>query len=103
MKIFKYNSFEKNDRINLIKKTVESLEIARIIKKYSINDTVIVKMDIEGAEYDLFLDFVKKDVFKLIDFIVIKFNSAMSPYKKPEDVIFSIINLLGAKFLIWDR
>ncbi len=48
--------------------TVQSLDIARIIKQYSENDTIIVKMDIEGSEYDLIQDFAKKDVFKLIDY-----------------------------------
>jgi hypothetical protein len=82
--------------------TVQSLDIARIIKQYSENDTIIVKMDIEGSEYDLLQDFAKKDVFKLVDYIAIEFHTNVSPFQRPEDVLLSLIQLFGVKFLSWN-
>ena len=58
-------------------------------------------MDIEGAEYDLLQDFIKKDAIKLIDFITIEFHSYVSPFKQPEDVFISIFNKQGIKFMRW--
>ncbi len=83
--------------------TVDSLDIARIIKKYSQRDNVIVKIDVEGAEYELLVDFIKKDALKLIDYIAIEFHSYVSPFKTPEDVFFSLIKHSGVEFLKWSR
>ncbi len=82
--------------------TVQSLDIARIIKQYSEKDIVVIKMDIEGSEYDLLQDFTKKDVFKLIDYIAIEFHTNVSPFQRPEDVLLSLIQLFGVKFLSWN-
>jgi hypothetical protein len=59
-------------------------------------------MDVEGAEYDLLLDFIKKDAMKLIDFIAIEFHNDLSPFKRPEDLFKSLIKLYGVKFLNWN-
>jgi hypothetical protein len=58
-------------------------------------------MDIEGAEYDLMQDFIKKDAIKLIDYITIEFHSYVSPFKRPEDVFISMIYKQGIKFMRW--
>ena len=60
-------------------------------------------MDIEGAEYDLLQDFIKKDAIKLIDYITIEFHPYISPFKTPEDVFISTINKQGIKFMLWNR
>jgi hypothetical protein len=83
--------------------TVRSKDIAAIIKQYSEKDTVIVKMDIEGAEYEVLLDFIKKDVYKLIDHMYIEFHSFASPFRNPEDVLRKIITNSAVKFLPWYR
>ena len=88
-------------RSNQTKVTVNCIEIARIIKQYKQNDNIIVKMDIEGAEYDLLQDFIKKDVIKLIDYIAVEFHSMLSPFKRPEDLFISLIKIFGVQFLPW--
>jgi hypothetical protein len=82
---------------------IDSLDVARIIKIYSESDTLVLKMDIEGAEYDLLQDFFKKNVSKLIDHIAIEYHSDLSPFKKPEDVIEFFLKLSGVKLLAWNR
>ena len=60
-------------------------------------------MDVEGAEYDLLQDFIKKDAIKLIDFITIEFHSGISPFKSPDDAFISIINKHGIQFMQWNK
>ncbi len=60
-------------------------------------------MDIEGAEYDLLQDFIKKDVIKLIDYIAVEFHPYVSPFKQPEDVFRSLIKNQGIQFMSWAR
>ena len=58
-------------------------------------------MDIEGAEYNLLQDFIRKDSIKIIDYLAVEFHSFISPFKKPEDLFISLVNLFGVKFLKW--
>jgi hypothetical protein len=58
-------------------------------------------MDIEGAEYDLLQDFIRKDSIKLIDYLAVEFHRFVSPFKNPEDLFISLVNLFGVKFLKW--
>jgi len=85
-------------RSNQTKVTVNCVDIARIIKQYSPKDNIIVKMDVEGAEYDLLQDFIRKDAIKLIDYVAIEFHSDLSPFKRPEDLFISLIKILSFLF-----
>ena len=86
------------------KVTVNCLDIAKIINSYKASDTIVVKMDIEGAEWDLILDFVKKDALKLIDHIAVEFHGgSMLPFQSPQDVYVKLIQLFGVKFLPWAK
>ena len=58
-------------------------------------------MDIEGAEYQLIFDFIRKDIMKLIDYIAVEYHFKLSPYKTPEEVYTALINSFGIKFLEW--
>jgi hypothetical protein len=60
-------------------------------------------MDIEGAEYDLLQDFIKKDAIKLIDYIAVEFHPSLSPFKRPEDAFISLINLFRVRILPWAK
>ncbi len=82
--------------------TVDSLDMARIISKYCETDTVILKMDIEGAEYDLIQDFGEKSVFKLIDYIAVEFHPYVYPFKNAQQVLMSLVRLSGTKILRWN-
>ena len=58
-------------------------------------------MDIEGAEYDLMIDFINKGVLKLIDYIAIEYHPKIAPFKKPQEVFNKIITTNGIKFAEW--
>ena len=54
------------------KVTVKCVDIGRILAEYDEKDFIIVKMDIEGSEYELLLDLAQKNVLKLIDQLAIE-------------------------------
>lgn len=83
------------------KVTVQCKDVASLIKSYDVDDLVVVKIDIEGAEYDLLLNFIKKDVLKFIDYIAVEFHSPLSNMTKPEDVFKAIFNQFGTKYVNW--
>jgi hypothetical protein len=85
-----------------MKKTVKCVDIARVIGQYTQKDNIILKMDIEGAEYDLLQDFIKKNVIELIDYIAVEFHSYASSFNNINDVFMSLINLYKVKFINWE-
>ena len=85
------------------KVTVNCLDIAKIINSFKSTDNIIVKMDIEGAEYELLQDFIKKDALKLIDYIAVEFHGNLSPFKTPQDVFIKLVELFGVKFIPWAK
>jgi hypothetical protein len=87
---------------NFTKVTIDCLDVSEIIKKYRPDDVLVLKMDIEGAEYDLILDFIKKDAIKLIDYIAVEFHPNLSPFNKTDDILISLINLFGIKSIKWN-
>jgi FkbM family methyltransferase len=107
-KYFDYggSSLKKNHRdvvrSGFKKSKVRCVDIAEIISKYQPSDIVIVKMDVEGSEYDLLQDFIVKNVSKLIDLMVVEYHDFVSPFKSPNDVFKSLYALQGVKIINWD-
>jgi hypothetical protein len=54
------------------KETKQCVDLARFLKLYNKNDFVVVKMDIEGAEWELLLHLIKENVLGLIDVFRLK-------------------------------
>ena len=83
------------------KLTVPCKDISRILKQYKENDLVVMKIDIEGAEYDLLLDFIKKDVFKLIDYLAVEFHPKVTRFSTGDSVFLKLINIFKTKYVQW--
>lgn len=86
---------------NTFKVTVQCRDIAKIISKYRNEDLVVLKMDIEGAEYDMLFHFYKNNVLKLIDYAAIEYHPALASIKKISDVFSTILKLGGTKVADW--
>lgn len=86
--------------INVTSVTVKCVDIARLIKQYKVEDIIVLKVDIEGAEYDLLMDFFKKDVFKLIDYIAVEFHPYIPVYST-ESILMQMMNVSGVQLLKW--
>ena len=85
-----------------IKQKLVCKDIAKLIKSYKVDDTIVVKMDVEGAEYVILLDFLLKDAVKLIDYIAVEYHHKLSPFTSPESVFHSLFNTSKIKFLKWN-
>lgn len=89
-------------RSGSVKVSVKCMDIAGIIKQYKVDDLVVVKMDIEGAEYDLLFDFMKKDVFGLIDYMAVEFHPSVSRFKTHQSLFKEIFDIYGTKYVNWN-
>ena len=84
-----------------VKVRVACHEIARIIKQYEVDDIVVVKMDIEGAEYDLLIDLFRKDALRLIDWLAIEYHPSLWERKVPIEFFDTLLHLDGVEILRW--
>lgn len=104
--IIKGSSLNQNhpDVISSGKKKINlpCVDIAGLINKYNDDDVIVVKIDIEGAEFDLIIDFIKKNTLKLIDYIAVEYHPTVSPFSTTEDVFNKIIEENGIKFAKWN-
>lgn len=80
------------------KLTVKCVDLARILKLYKEEDFIVVKMDIEGSEYDLIFDLLKKDALKLIDHMAVEFHSNN---ERLNAVIIEILNFYNVNYIYW--
>ena len=87
---------------NKTKINLPCVDIASLIKKYSDDDVVVVKIDIEGAEFELLIDFIKKNALRLIDYIAVEYHAALSPFSTTEQVFNKIITESGIKTTQWN-
>ena len=79
------------------------VDIAGLINKYDIDDLIVVKIDIEGAEYDLLIDFIKKNALRQIDYITIEYHNYVSPFSSTDQVFNKILVENGIKFGEWNK
>jgi len=84
------------------KVNVSCVDIAELLlENFNENDFIVVKIDIEGAEYDLLVDFIKKNVLKLIDYIGIEYHNNLLKFNSPNQVFNYILQSNGIKLLKW--
>ena len=81
---------------------IRSVDVARIIKQYQKQDLIVLKMDIEGAEYHLLLDFLKKDILPFIDYMTVEYHPGLSVLSQAEDVFEALIKVFGIKSILWN-
>lgn len=54
---------------------VKCVDLDRIIRQFSINDYIILKIDVEGAEYELLDYLLHKNTFEFINQLFIEFHT----------------------------
>jgi FkbM family methyltransferase len=86
--------------------TVNGIDISEILKKYNSDDEIVMKIDIEGAEYDLLLHLIKEGSLHLVDIIAIEYHQRMlkDSIKNSENLqIFfkQYFNFFNVKFIQW--
>ena len=83
------------------KLTVKCLDIGEILAQYDEKDFVVVKMDIEGSEYELLLDLMQKNVLRIIDQLAIEHHLNVMTFKTPLDVFNYILKKNKVQLINW--
>ena len=78
------------------------IDFARLLKQYDENDFIVVKMDVEGAEFDLLIHLIKENALKLIDVFIVEYHDFLSPFKTPVDVFNRIYKSFDIKIAKWN-
>ena len=71
-------------RSNKTKVIVNGIDVADLLRRYSIYDEVVLKIDIEGTEYQLLEHLMKTNSLKLVDIIAIEFHERFLEVKNVE-------------------
>ena len=83
------------------KKTMPCIDVARILKNYTLEDFVFLKMDIEGAEYNLLLHLILTNTIELVDYIAIEYHPQIRKIKIDETMFNNILDSYGIKIYRW--
>jgi FkbM family methyltransferase len=76
---------------NREKITVPCVDMADLLEQFSKEDTIVVKMDIEGAEYDLLVHLIARRVLFLIDYLAIEYhNTKVGSTRRNNDIKIEI-------------
>ena len=86
-----------------IKKKMRCIDIAGILKKYSKEDFVVIKMDIEGAEYNLLLHFMQTNTMELIDYLLIEYHQDVTKIRIDHKMLESIFDNYGIRYFQWGK
>jgi FkbM family methyltransferase len=88
---------------NKTKINVPCVDIADVLQKFNKQDTIVLKIDIEGAEYDLLVHLIVRKVLDLIDFLAIEYHGyKFGKTKGGEDIILNkIFEQSNVKFFNW--
>ena len=89
-------------RSNKVNKTKPCVDLARLLKQYDEQDYVVVKMDVEGAEFDIIMHLLKQNALKYIDVLAVEYHFEMAPFKTPTDVLSLIYKTFGVKEAVWN-
>lgn len=80
---------------------VPCVDIARLLRLYDEKDIIVMKIDIEGAEYELLMHLINQNVMKLIDYIAVEYHGFVRPYQSPEELLNGFIKMNNIKLLEW--
>ena len=76
--------------------------MARLIRLYNPEDFVVLKMDIEGSEYDIIFHLMAEHVFSLIDEIGVEYHGYLSPFKSVEDLFSQYFKRMKTHEFNWN-
>ena len=66
----------------------KAYDISEMIDQYSVDDNIVVKIDIEGTEFTLFEHFLRKGTINKIDYIAMEFHDIYKNQTFPDKIKF---------------
>jgi len=74
---------EKKEKLDLVKpRSVQACNISEYIKQFNDNDYIVLKLDVEGAEYDILEYMMSNGSLKRINLLYIEWHNQFFPEKK---------------------
>ena len=86
------------NKSNFTNVQVNGIDVSQLLKQYSKDDEIVMKIDIEGSEYQLIEHLIDQKTLQLIDIIAVEFHSNF--VKFPIDKIMNAYTQLVDKFNI---
>lgn len=88
-----------NSQYNILEKfeTIESITLHDLLEKFD-DDPIYLKLDCEGAEYDIILSASQEDM-KRIDTIALEIHGELHPHYKGFDILHEKLNEFGFNLL----
>ena len=77
---------KKTGRLDKIPTIVECIDIDRVIREYSKEDYIILKIDVEGAEYELLNHMINKNTFEYVNVLYLEFHNHKVHKTKEDDI-----------------
>jgi FkbM family methyltransferase len=62
------------EKSNFTNVQVDGIDVAQLLKRYSPDDEVVMKMDIEGSEFQMIEHLINQQALQLIDIIAVEFH-----------------------------
>jgi FkbM family methyltransferase len=81
--------------------TVPCVDIADIVDKFNVEDFLFLKIDIEGAEYELLIHLLQRNLLRKIDYVAIEYHPSAMNIWTAEDAFNFILKLTGTKHIKW--
>lgn len=82
--------------------TVDGYGISDLImKNYDIDDYIVVKMDVEGVEYDLLIDMIRTGAIHYVDLLLCEYHDWIEPQPGLTKSLKYILSKMGVKEDVW--
>ena len=84
--------------------TVNGIDIAELLRKYTKEDEIVLKIDIEGTEYPLLMHLIKEHVLDLVDIIAVEFHRDIVkdiPIKEMEEFFVAYFKFMEIRTNPW--
>ena len=62
-------------RSNKTEILVQAIDVADLLKRYEKRDEIVLKIDVEGAEYRILMNLIQKNVLQLVDIIAVEYHN----------------------------
>lgn len=102
--LHKDNKIETNSNLQTVK--VESIDIYDIMKEYEKDDFIIIKMDIETAEFNVLNKMIETNQMEKVDILYVefhcrKFGEKRMKYRRLQENLLEQIRNIGVKVEVW--
>jgi FkbM family methyltransferase len=96
----KSDMVEEKEKANV---TVPCVDIADLLSQYSDEDMIVMKVDIEGAEFELLTHLIARNALRIVDIIGVEYHhhGSSKDTRGQQHILDNIINQMKIKQIVW--